>query len=155
MKAWKCFLLLIAASAAGCSTSAAAPSSSPSSEGGTEIPSREPILDGGGDVPAPPHGEDLCPPGCNYQTGKGCGEGGATSCVPLPSGAGVAPACEPAGSIPFGGACTQWTECVSGAVCAKGKCLKLCCGKDWTGCPDGQHCLSSFEVQIGDAGKVV
>src|SRR5258708_34562457 len=101
MKAWQCFLLLVATSAAGCSTSAAVPSPSPSSEGGTEIPSREPILDGGGDVPAPPHGEDLCPPGCNYQTGTGCGEAGSPSCVPLPSGAGVAPACEPARNAPI------------------------------------------------------
>jgi hypothetical protein len=154
MRAYKSLLLLIVASAASCSTSATPPSSSTSPEGGTDDPSREPILDGGGVVPTPPHGEDLCPPGCNYQTGKGCGEGGAASCVPLPSAGSVAPACEPAGNVPFGGDCTQWTDCVSGAVCAKGKCLKLCCGKDWTGCPDGQHCLSAFDVQIAP-GKVV
>jgi hypothetical protein len=91
---------------------------------------------------------------CNYQTGKGCGEGGATSCVPLPSGAGVAPTCEPAGSIAIGGPCMQWTDCVSGAVCAQGKCAKLCCANDWNGCPQGQHCLSPFEVQVAP-GNVV
>lgn len=62
--------------------------------------------------------------------------------------------CETAGSKPFGSDCTQWTDCASGAVCANGKCLKLCCGKDWTGCPDGQHCLGSFDVQVAP-GKIV
>jgi hypothetical protein len=59
-----------------------------------------------------------------------------------------------AGSVAIGGPCTQWTDCVSGAVCADGKCAKLCCGNDWNGCPDGQHCLSPFEVQISP-GNVV
>jgi hypothetical protein len=150
MRAWLSLLFL----AVGCSTSNSSPSS-----GGTEDasidPSREPILDGGGDVPASPNGEDLCPTGiCNYQTGKGCGEGGASSCVPLPSSAGVAPACEAAGSAAIGSPCMQWTDCVSGAVCAQGKCAKLCCGKDWNGCPEGQHCLSPFKVQV-PAGDVV
>jgi len=155
MRAWKSLLLLVGSLAAGCSTSATLPSPSP--EAGTDHPSNEPILDGGGDVPTSPHGEDLCPPGdCNYQTGKGCGDGGSASCVPLPNASGaLLPTCETAGKVPFGQPCSQWTDCASGAVCANGTCFKLCCGQDWTGCPDGQHCLSSFGVQVGDAGKVV
>lgn len=154
MGVWKSFFSLVVAFAAGCSTSATLPSYG-GPEGGTGDPSREPVLDGGGDVPSSPNGEPLCPPGiCNYQTGKGCTEGGSASCVPLPSGGGLVPTCEAAGTVPFGGACTQWTECASGAICAKGKCLKLCCGKDWTGCPDGQHCLSLFEVQIAPGNNV-
>jgi hypothetical protein len=117
--------------------------------------SREPILDGGGDVAAPPNGVDLCPKGdCNYQTGNGCAEAGAASCVPLPVDGGLTPTCEPAGTVALGGACMQWTDCASGAVCAQGHCRKLCCGKDWTGCADGEHCLSAFEVQMPD-GKVM
>src|SRR5438477_18954 len=131
MRAWQSLLFVVAGLAAGCSTSGTPPSSNPSSEAGTDDPSNEPILDGGGDVPTSPHGEDLCPPGdCNYQTGKGCGDGGSSSCVPLPNASGgLAPACEAAGKVPIGQACSQWTDCASGAVCANGACLKLCCGK--------------------------
>jgi hypothetical protein len=147
-------LVWVVASAAGCSTSATLPSSG-GPDGGTDDPSREPILDGGGDVPASPHGEDLCPPGaCNYQTGAGCGSP-TPSCAPLLDGkGGVAPTCESAGTTPYGGACGQWTDCQPGAVCAGGKCLKLCCGKDWTGCTANEHCLSPFWVRVGDAGVV-
>src|SRR6478735_979031 len=103
MRAWKTLLLLVAALAAGCSTSGTLPATPPA-EAGTGVPSTEPILDGGGDVPSPPHGEDLCPPGpCNYQTGNGCGDGGLASCVPLPNTVGgLAPACEAAGNVPLG-----------------------------------------------------
>ncbi|HKQ68494.1 MAG TPA: hypothetical protein VJT73_04105 [Polyangiaceae bacterium] len=141
------------------SGAASAGCSSPSSPAGPEqttsdasSPARI-VLDGGGNVPAAPHGEELCPQGsCNYQTGAGCSrDAGPVSCVPLPSGpeAGVAPACESAGAVPNGGTCTQWTDCAPGTVCAAGRCHKLCCGQDWTGCTDGEHCLRPFAIEIG------
>lgn len=124
--------------------------------GSSGNPPREPILDGGGQIPAPPDGASLCPMGaCNYQTGSGCTpDGAAASCVPLPTGTGLAPTCEKAGSAAYGQNCMQWTDCVAGAVCAGGKCRKLCCGRDWTGCPSGEHCLRSFEVQLTD-GRIL
>jgi hypothetical protein len=158
MKALTRFLWLAAsipAIYAGCSSSQAPAPSSSDTDAGTGEPSREPILDGGGDVPSSPNGEQLCPQGaCNYQTASGCAPA-TPSCVPLPDGKGsVAPACESTGTVPFGGTCTQWTDCQAGAVCADGKCSKLCCGKDWTGCPDGQHCLSAFNVQVAPGKDV-
>jgi hypothetical protein len=35
---------------------------------------------------------------------------------------------------------------VKGSVCVTGLCRKLCCGKDWTGCPAGEHCLVKLDV---------
>ena len=119
-------------------------------DGGTKP--REPVLDGGGVIPPPPNGPSLCPSGvCNYQTGTGCADGGATSCVPLPVDGGLAPACERAGRTATGGTCAQWTDCVSGSICAAGRCRKLCCGRDWTGCGTStEHCLRPLQVQLAD-----
>ncbi|HMI86970.1 MAG TPA: hypothetical protein VK550_22905 [Polyangiaceae bacterium] len=120
-------------------------------------PPRDPVLDGGGDVAAPPNGASLCPPGvCNYQTGTGCAaDGGAVSCVPLPMGSVVTPACERAGRTANGETCSQWTDCVSGSICAAGRCRKLCCGRDWTGCGTGtEHCLRQLQVQLADNSVV-
>jgi hypothetical protein len=126
-------------------------------DGGTDDPEggvkpREPILDGGGQIPPPPDGPSLCPIGvCNYQTGRGCADGGPASCVPLPVDGGVAPACERAGQTPVGGMCAQWTDCVAGSICAAGRCRKLCCGRDWTGCGTStEHCLRALQVQLPD-----
>ena len=125
-------------------------------EGGT-TPPRDPILDGGGEIPPPPNGAALCPMGvCNYQTGTGCMDAGAASCVPLPVGSGVAPTCERAGQTPTGGTCAQWTDCVSGSICAAGRCRKLCCGRDWTGCgTPSEHCLRPLQVQLPNTNTVV
>jgi hypothetical protein len=118
-------------------------------DGGTKP--RDPILDGGGEIPPAPNGPSLCPAGvCNYQTGTGCAaDGGASSCVPLPADGGVTPACERAGQVAVGGPCAQWTDCVAGSICAAGRCRKLCCGRDWTGCgTPTEHCLRPLSVQL-------
>lgn len=71
-----------------------------------------------------------------------------------PSGTdGKTPVCLPAGSAALGAACQMWTDCVRGAVCADGVCRKLCCGKDWTGCPANERCFARFVVQL-PAAKV-
>jgi hypothetical protein len=124
-------------------------------EGGT--PPREPVLDGGGEIPPPPNGASLCPTGvCNYQTGTGCSaDAGPVSCVPLQVGSGVAPSCEKAGQTPNGGACEQWTDCVSGSICVERRCRKLCCGRDWTGCgTSNEHCLRPLQIQLADKSVV-
>jgi hypothetical protein len=69
---------------------------------------------------------------------------------------GKTPQCEAAGTKALGSACTAWTECTTGAICAGGFCRKICCGRDWTGCSQGEHCLRKFEVLLasGDAGPI-
>jgi hypothetical protein len=124
---------------------------------GSTPPSNEPILDGGGTIPPPPDGAGLCPTGvCNYQTGTGCtADGGPASCVPLPMGNSVTPACERAGQTALGDACSQWTDCISGSICAAGRCRKLCCGRDWTGCGSAtEHCLRPLQIQLADKSIV-
>jgi hypothetical protein len=108
-------------------------------------------LDGGGAEPTPPDGVGACPKGaCNFQSNAGC-DGGA-SCLPIPGADGVAPTCYPGGAAPSGGACTQWSDCAPGHLCdGTGHCRKLCCGGDWRGCPDGEHCLETLAL-ASDAG---
>ena len=134
-----------AGGAMGCGNGDSGATADPT-DGGTTP--REPILDGGGEIPPPPNGPSLCPTGvCNYQTGTGCAD--AASCVPLPVDGGVAPACERAGQTAIGQPCAQWTDCVSGSICAAGRCRKLCCGRDWTGCGTStEHCLRPLQVQL-------
>src|SRR5688572_11450507 len=57
------------------------------------------ILNGGGEIPAPPDGEKLCPAGaCNYQTSAGC-TADKPSCVPaLAADNTASPSCEPSGA---------------------------------------------------------
>lgn len=115
-----------------------------------------PILDGGGEIAAPPDGEKLCPAGaCNYQTNAGC-PGAAPSCVPsLASADAVAPSCQPAGAGMSGAACAAWTDCAPGFICAEGACRKLCCGGDWTGCASpSEHCIRPLQLKGGD-GQVL
>jgi hypothetical protein len=139
---------LMAASAA-CSSKG--PSQTPISlvDGGDGTPDAAVILDAGDEPAVPPNGASRCPAGvCNYQTGAGCAQdAGPSSCVPLPTpDGGAAPACEAAGATAVGGACTQWTDCATGAICVEGVCRKLCCGKDWSGCPAGEHCFTSLGI---------
>jgi hypothetical protein len=111
-------------------------------EGGRPL---DPILDAGGEVTAP-NGPASCPSGpCNYQTGTGCSAN--MTCAPS-SADGKTPVCESAGATPFGGACTSWLDCAPGSICAGGACRKLCCGRDWTGCPEGQHCIARLIVPV-------
>src|SRR5688572_10612243 len=128
-----CLLAFAAAKAIACGNGEDAPPDS-TPDGG--VPPQDPILDGGGEIPPPPNGASLCPMGaCNYQTQTGCSpDGGPVSCVPLPSGNTVAPACERAGGVLNGQTCSQWTDCVPGSICVANQCRKVCCGRDWTGC---------------------
>src|SRR6266487_2730485 len=137
------WLGLVAAIAfAGCSSgeSVAPDSGVPDSSG------PEPVLDGGGEAATPPDGKALCPAGaCNYQTGEGCAAN--MTCAPSPVD-GKTPLCQMAGATALSGPCQSWTDCAPGSICAGGFCRKLCCGKDWTGCTQGEHCLRKLEVQI-------
>jgi hypothetical protein len=142
---------LALAAATGCGTGDTDPPDASMDGGSTP---RDPILDGGGEIPPPPNGANLCPTGvCNYQTQSGCSpDGGPVSCVPLPAGSGVAPACERAGSRTAGATCSQWTDCAPGMICADNKCRKLCCGRDWTGCgTSAEHCLRPLEILVNNA----
>jgi hypothetical protein len=133
--------LLVAIANVACGGSTGAQPGGAGSGGGSAAP-----LDAGDTPPTPPNGALLCPAGeCNYQTNAGCGA--AASCVPDPLlDAAVVPRCSAAGTTPFGGSCASWTECAEGAVCVAGACRKLCCGKDWTGCPSGEHCVSKLDL---------
>jgi hypothetical protein len=114
------------------------------------------ILDGGGELPAPPDGEKLCPAGaCNYQTSAGC-SGSTPSCLPsFGAGDAVVPSCQAAGAGASGASCAAWTDCAPGFLCAEGACRKLCCGGDWTGCPSaGEHCIRALELKSG-SGQIV
>jgi len=116
----------------------------------------EVVLDGGGAPATPPDGASKCPQGiCNYQTGTGCPAGNPT-CFPASDGnGGVIPACNLAGSVANGGACTMPTDCVAGHLCVEGTCHKLCCGGDWTGCGSvNEHCLESLVYGDGKGGTI-
>ncbi len=117
----------------------------------------EVIVDGGGDPATPPDGASKCPQGgiCNYQTGTGC-PAANPSCIPATNGnGGVAPACDLAGAVANGGACTQATDCVAGHLCVEGACHKLCCGGDWTGCGSAsEHCIQSLVYGDGKGGTL-
>lgn len=112
------------------------------------------ILDGGGDAAVPPDGASLCPQGaCNYQTNAGCGA--AETCAPYPDGAGDAPpTCIAAGQGASGAACQSLDACAPGLLCAGGACRKLCCGKDWTGCADGESCIQGLSLSDGNGGTI-
>lgn len=100
----------------------------------------------------PPDGKALCPAGtCNFQTGEGCAAN--MTCAPSATN-GKTPQCEAAGTNAVGTACTAWTDCARGSICAGGFCRKICCGADWTGCPEGEHCLRKFEVQLASGPPV-
>jgi hypothetical protein len=143
-------VVCFAAPLLGCEGATSPPD--PTGSGGSGGQS-DPVLDGGGTIPPPPDGAAACPAGvCNYQTGTGCPtDAGAVSCVPLPMGTSVAPACEKAGQTANGAACSQWTDCVSGSICAGNRCRKLCCGRDWTGCgTSSEHCLRPLSIQLAN-----
>jgi hypothetical protein len=115
-----------------------------------------PILDGGGGIPDAPNGASFCPTGaCNYQSQTGCAtEAGALlGCQPFPSGdAGILPTCATAGTKTANQSCTSWIECEPGLLCTAGSCLRMCCGDDYSACPEGESCFGSLLIQVGDAG---
>lgn len=120
-------------------------------EGGVVV-----VLDGGGAIATPPDGEAACPSGiCNYQSGTGC-PASTPACIPALSGATVAPACAPTtGTGKTGAACAAQDQCAAGWFCAEGKCRKLCCGGDWTGCDSPtEHCIKALDYGDGMGGVV-
>lgn len=113
------------------------------------------ILNGGGEVATSPNGVPACPGACNYQTNEGCAA--AQTCFPNVSTGTVTPACTAAGSGGDGASCTQTSECASGYMCALGEgvCRKLCCGGDWSACPDpDQRCLQKLSIKEPNGATV-
>jgi hypothetical protein len=109
------------------------------------------VLDGGGEIPAPPDGVALCPTGaCNYQSGLGCGAGSACRPQFTAASPSVSPGCEPAGSGVVGGACTAQSQCAAGYYCAEGSCRKQCCAGDWSACDAGESCIRQVDVHAGN-----
>lgn len=150
------FACAIMAATAACSSSSATEPAATADAADAPPGVLPPILDGGGGIPDAPNGVDFCPKGaCNYQSQAGCDtEAGApTACQPFPAGdAGIQPTCGTAGSKSANEACSSWIDCAPGFLCTAGKCLRLCCGGDYTACPNGEHCFSSLLIQVGDAG---
>jgi hypothetical protein len=110
------------------------------------VPDAALVLDGGGVPAVPPDGEELCASGeCNYQSQSGCTAG--QTCRPELAGGAVAPSCVAAGAGQLGETCNEWGDCGRGLFCAEGECRKLCCGGDWTACPNGQSCIRQLLVR--------
>lgn len=108
------------------------------------------VLTGGGGIPDPPDGASLCPDGaCNYQTQEGCPQDQACRPQFSAESTDVAPGCEAAGSGVTGDACTAWTDCARGYLCAEGFCRKQCCGADWSACDEGESCIRQMQVRAG------
>ncbi len=117
-------------------------------DGGSDAP----FVDGGGGIELPPDGESLCPKGaCNYQTQAGCS--GAQACQPAFSADSVTPTCAAPGTVPIGGACKAVGDCAKGGFCADGQCRTLCCGADYSACPDGESCIRQLSFN-GSNGPV-
>lgn len=98
----------------------------------------------------PPDGAAACAAGdCNYQTQDGCDP--EQACRPQFNATEpeVHPGCEAAGDGKSGDTCQTQTDCARGFYCAAGECHKLCCGGDWTGCPEGESCLRRLDVRAG------
>ena len=110
------------------------------------------ILDGGGPVPPPPDGAAACPLGaCNYQTQQGCSA--TEACRPVLDTSAVAPRCEPAGNGESRASCATSSNCTRGYFCADKLCRKLCCGGDWSACPEGESCVRSIRMALPDGGE--
>jgi hypothetical protein len=114
------------------------------------------ILDGGGVIPDPPDGAASCQSGsCNYQK-QDCPSGG--SCLPTdtPPSGDWPPKCFVPGQKGAGEACSSWSDCIAGYFCVgigsseggvvPGTCRKLCCGGDWSACPDGESCFQNVSL---------
>lgn len=140
--------ILVALTAAGCSSSEDTAAGSGGADAGPKV-----ILDGGGTIPDAPNGESLCQKGaCNYQK-QDCPSGG--SCLPTdqpPATGDWPPQCFSAGAKAEGESCSAWGDCVAGYFClgisgaadggvVPGTCHKLCCGGDWSACGPNESCI--------------
>ncbi len=82
----------------------------------------------------------LCPEGsCNYQTQSGCGADQACRPTYTVDQSDIEPGCQPVGAGKTGEACSEWTDCARGYLCAVGQCRKICCGGDWSACDFGRE----------------
>jgi hypothetical protein len=116
---------------------------------------------GGGAIPLPPNGAALCAPKvtaavCNYQTQSGCS--GGQSCSPHFDNLDkttVVPWCRDPGSVQRGQPCDDKHQCDKGLVCAEGACRQLCCGEDWSACPQGESCFHHLEMTAGGGAPPV
>jgi hypothetical protein len=107
----------------------------------------------------PPEGAHLYADGaCNHQTQEGCSPGQA--CRPrLTADGGLEPGCQEAGSTRTRAPCDDWADCTPGDFCAveadagAGVCQRLCCGGDWTVCPEGESCFRPLSIEV-DGGPV-
>ena len=112
------------------------------------------VEDGGGGIDDPPDGQALCPEGaCNYQTAEGCDADQA--CLPsyTEGSLEVSPTCVDAGAGGPGDTCEDWavpSDCGPGLFCARGVCLRLCCGGDWSACEAGTSCFRPLQIQLTD-----
>lgn len=52
------------------------------------------------------------------------------------------PSCQPAGSTPTGGMCTQSSNCLPMHACINSTCRQLCTSTGMPGCPMGQTCMT-------------
>jgi hypothetical protein len=105
--------------------------------------------DGGGGIPDPPDGAALCPEGaCNYQSQGGCPADQACRPTYTADQSDVEPGCQPVGTGTTGDACSEWTDCARGYLCAVGQCRKICCGGDWSACDAGESCIRQLQVQV-------
>jgi len=108
------------------------------------------IADGGDTIPPPPDGVMLCPSGaCNYQSQDGCGADTACQPTQVTGQASVEPGCVPAGSGHSGEPCDADNACDKGFFCANGYCRKLCCGRDWSACDEGESCFRNLLLRVG------
>ncbi len=60
----------------------------------------------------------------------------------------MVPTCQPVGTSLPGAPCVDWGDCVEGHLCVQGRCHALCCGGDWSACPEGQSCYRPFVVSL-------
>lgn len=129
---------------------------STSTEGGPAAPPACPALvtDNIEPLEDAPDGPAACASGdCNYQTQMGCDADQACRPQFNATDPEVHPGCEPTGAGESDDACAAQADCARGYYCAAGACHKLCCGADWTGCPQGESCIRSLEVRAG--GQVI
>lgn len=136
--------------ASGCGSSTETNPLDGGSDGGVVV-----ILDGGGEIATSPDGAPACPGVCNYQTNEGCSS--TETCFPSVANGTATPACTAAGAGKDGDSCAQIADCASGYMCALGEgvCRKLCCGGDWSVCPDpDQRCLQKLSVKEPNGSTV-
>jgi hypothetical protein len=107
------------------------------------------VENAGDEIPDPPDGASLCPAGeCNYQSQTGCAEDEGCQPYWTDDGLAVEATCLPAGDRGAGETCSSALPCQRGYACAAGYCRKLCCGRDWSACDEGESCFRTYALQL-------